>query len=140
MVIVLDTNVFREGVHPKGDPKVKEWLRQLPLEESTTTIINVAEMRAGTARMPYGRDRIHLETFIERQIVEGYGDRLLPFDLTAAAVYAADVAERERRGRQVGALDVMIGAICKVHGTAIATRNVKDFEGIGLQIVNPWEL
>lgn len=140
MVIVIDTNVFREGVHPKGDPRVKEWLRGLPLEDSTTTIINIAEMRVGTARLPYGRGRIQLETFIEQQIVGGYSERILPFDLAASAVYAADAAEREQRGRQVGALDVMIGAICKVHGAAIATRNTKHFEGIGIQVIDPWNL
>lgn len=139
MVVVIDTNVFREGLHPKGNPVVKRWLRALPFEESTTTVVNIAEVRAGAAKEPYGRKRVELETFIETSIVERYGERILPFDLAATSVYAADYGELARTGRPIGSMDLMIAAICKVHGAALATRNIKDFRGLGIHLINPWD-
>jgi predicted nucleic acid-binding protein len=32
----------------------------------------------------------------------------------------------------------MIAAICRIHSAAIATRNIKDFEGLGIEVIDPW--
>jgi predicted nucleic acid-binding protein len=38
----------------------------------------------------------------------------------------------------MGDLDIRIAAICRAHGATLATRNVKDFEGTGLELIDPW--
>jgi toxin FitB len=64
---------------------------------------------------------------------------MLHFDVTAALQHGELRAVREAVGRPVGAIDGMIAAICLVHGATLATRNTRDFEGLDLKLVNPFE-
>lgn len=64
--------------------------------------------------------------------------RILPFDTEAAAAYAEVFAARRKIGRPSGTIDLMLAAITRVHGASVVTRNVADFEGVGVAIVNPW--
>ena len=67
-----------------------------------------------------------------------YYGRILPFDSDAAWEYAEIVISRERAGRPVKTEDCMIAAIARSLGMAVATRNVRDFEGIGVDVIDPW--
>lgn len=65
----------------------------------------------------------------------GFGERILPFDSTAARAYAEIAADRRHAGRPIGEADCQIAAITRSRGAAlVVTRNVKDFEGSGVQI------
>ena len=68
----------------------------------------------------------------------GFAGRILPFDVEPARVFARIKAERRASGRPVAALDAQIAAIAVSHGAALATRNTPDFEGCGIQLMNPW--
>ena len=68
----------------------------------------------------------------------GFMSRVLPFDHAAAIAYARLKGEQERQGRPLGGYDAMIAAIARVHGAGIVTRNVEDFTGCGIGIINPW--
>ena len=71
---------------------------------------------------------------------EDFAGRILPFDAHAAVEYASLVADCEAKGRAVSMADAQIAAICRAHGAAIATRNVKDFQFSGVEVMNPWEV
>jgi toxin FitB len=64
--------------------------------------------------------------------------RYSPFDDSATAHYAAILDLRRRAGRPMTTLDAQIAAIALAAGAAVATRNVGDFEGCGVAIINPW--
>lgn len=66
------------------------------------------------------------------------GERVLPFDSSAADRYGAVVMRRQRRGRPISVLDAQIAAICLARGADLATRNVKEFSGVGLTVVDPF--
>lgn len=68
-----------------------------------------------------------------------FAGRILPFDTVAAQTYGRLRAQRERRGRPIKDMDAMIAAICLVHGATLSTRNVRDFDGLDLKLVNPFE-
>ena len=53
--------------------------------------------------------------------------------------YAEVFAARRKAGRPSGTIDLMLAAIARVHGASVVTRNVADFEGVGVAIVNPWD-
>ena len=78
-------------------------------------------------------DRLRL--IVDRE----FSGRVLGFSLEAADAYGSVRAQREKLGRPVGQIDAMIAAICLIHGATLATRNIRDFEGIGLSLVNPFE-
>lgn len=67
-------------------------------------------------------------------------DRMLPFDESAADAFGEVAAERRRIGRPISTADAQIAAIALVRGAMVATRNVRDFEGVGLTLINPWEI
>jgi predicted nucleic acid-binding protein len=69
---------------------------------------------------------------------EDFAGRVLPFDGAAAKVFAVVAAERHRAGRRMSQLDAQIMAIARSRDAQLATRNQADFEGCGVEIVNPW--
>ena len=69
---------------------------------------------------------------------EDFRDRILPFDSPAAVEYARIGAHRRAAGRPISQLDCQTAAIASVHGAAVATRNIGDFEACGLELIDPW--
>jgi toxin FitB len=69
---------------------------------------------------------------------EDFRDRVEPFDRYAAAAYALVVADRDRLGRPISVADAQIAAICRARGATLATRNTKDFDDTGIELIDPW--
>jgi predicted nucleic acid-binding protein len=136
-MIVLDTNVLSEPLKPHPSPAVLTWMQKHSLESALTTI-SIAELLYGVRRLPDGARRTRLHEQVET-LIEGAGARQLPFDEAAARQYAQVRAAGRAAGRTMSAEDLMIAAICLARDCALATRNVRDFEGAGVRIVNPWE-
>ncbi len=138
MPVLLDTNVVSELIRKARDPGVVDWVAGLPLENLFFSAIGEAELRYGAAILPAGRRRETLLADIEGMLREAFGDRVLPFDRAAAREYADIAATRRAIGRSAAPADYQIAAIARSRGMAVATRNVRDFDGIGVGIVNPW--
>ncbi len=68
-----------------------------------------------------------------------FNNRVLPFDLPAA-IHAAQIdVDRERRGRPTGFAGTKIAGIAASRGAAIATRNVRHFDDLSVEVINPWD-
>ena len=138
MPIIVDTNVASEIGEPRAHPGVLAWWDRQPIQEMFITAVTEAEMRYGLAIMPLGqrRDDVALQTYY---LLDGYfEDRILPFDSSAAKIYAVILASRRQRGRPVSLQDCQIAAIARSQGMAVATRNVNDFTDCGVELINPW--
>ena len=138
MPVLLDSNVVSELIRKARDPVVAKWVTALPLEELFFTAVGEAELRYGAAILPAGQRRQLLLADIEGMLHDAFGDRVLPFDRAAAREYADIAALRRAAGRPVAAVDCQIAAIARSRSMTVATRNIRDFEEIGLDIVNPW--
>ena len=132
-MIILDTNVISEIIKKQPDEQVANWLSNL-----ATTAITVAELLAGICRMPEGKRRKYTDTTVKLALMT-LEDRTFAFDTQAAADYAHILVEREHRGTPTSIQDAMIAAIACSWDAAIATRNIKDFEGTDVELINPWE-
>ncbi len=88
--------------------------------------------------MPEGKRRQGLVAEIDAMVADIFRDRMLPFDSAAAVAFAAIFDQRHAAGRAIGFADCQIAGIARSRGFAVATRNVRDFDDIGLDIVNPW--
>jgi predicted nucleic acid-binding protein len=137
-MIILDTNVISELMRAKPEPVVVDWFRVRSLLEMATTAINLAEIRLGLARLPFGRRRRELEVTFNSLAARGFADRVFDFDASAADAYGDLAVERERAGRRLEGFDGLVAAIAKSRGMPIATRNTNDFEGLGIEVINPW--
>ena len=136
-MIVLDTNVVSELMAAEPEPAVTTWLLRQPLRELVTTSVTVGEVTFGLHAMPDGRRR-EAKLVAASQIWTAFERVILPFDRVAAERYGEVLARRRAIGRPTSTLDAQIAAICLVHGATLATRNVKDFDGTGVDVVDPW--
>ncbi|MYD71307.1 MAG: type II toxin-antitoxin system VapC family toxin [Acidobacteria bacterium] len=138
-MVVLDTNVVSELMHPAGDPVVASWVAERPASSLFLTALTEAELRFGLAVMAAGKRRDGLAAGLERMLRAGFANRVLPFDSAAARAYAEIAAARRLMGRPVSQADAQITAIASARGMAVATRNVRDFEDMGINVIDPWE-
>ena len=106
--------------------------------ELFTTFVTVAEIRYGLALLSEGARKNALRQAIEGMFEEDFSGRILPFDGSAARVYAGIAAGRRQLGRPVSQFDALIAAIARSRAAAVATRNSNDFEDCGIQVINPW--
>ena len=138
-MFVLDTNVVSELMRPVPAPAIESWLTDRPTSSLFITAISEAELRFGVAVMPSGKRRDVLAAGLERMLTTGFADRVLPFDSAAARIYAEMATARRAAGRPISQADCQIAAIARSRGLAVATRNVRDFQDIGLNLVDPWD-
>ena len=136
-MIILDTNVVSELMRPEPAPSVASWVRERDRRELRTTVITIAEVRYGVARLPDGRRKQVLLAAAD-EIFSAFADQVLPVDAAAAEQYAVIANSRERAGKPIAGFDALIAAVCRCQGAALATRNVSDFEGTGIELIDPW--
>lgn len=135
---VIDTNVASELMRPSPSPAVAAWVAGRDAEELYLTAVSEAELLYGVAIVPAGRRRNELETAMFRWLDTGFAERILPFDSGAARAYADIAAGRRSAGRPIAPADCQIAAIARCRGMAVATRNVRDFGDIDIEVVDPW--
>ncbi len=139
-MIVLDTNVLSELMRRRPTARVVRWVDKQEASGLAITAVTAAELLYGVARLAEGARKTELAAAAAALVREDFADRVLPFDAVAAAHYAELVAERERQGRPVSVSDGQIAAICRCRSACLATRNVRDFSDVGIELVDPWTL
>lgn len=137
-MIVLDTNVVSEAIRTQPDPTVAAWLAAPPSSSLFITTITQAELLYGLRLLPDGKRRRGLTDAIHTILRDGFRGRVLPFDGPAAEAYATIAAERRTLGKPISAFDAQIAAIARSRGADVATRNVADFDGCGVDLLDPW--
>lgn len=137
-MIILDTNVLSELLRPTPARQVERWLATQDGAKVYFTTVGEAELRHGVSILPAGKRRSALTTAIEGLLGEDFRDRILPFDRPAARAYAIIAAERRAAGRPISQFDCQIAAIARAREATVATRNISDYEGCGIELINPW--
>ena len=138
MMYVLDTNViseFRKASIGKADRQVAAWANSVPLESMFLSSVCILEMELGTLMMER-RDAMQgaiLRAWLEDFVLPSFAERILVVDTPVALRGAALQVPNPRSYR-----DVLIAATALVHGLTVVTRNVADFEPIGVALLNPW--
>ena len=133
--VLLDTNVVSETVRPEPDERV---LRFLSVDHQfwLSTIV-LHELDFGVRMLPLGQRRDRIATAM-RSLAALHANRILPVGLEEAAGAARLRARARQSGRALDLGDALIAATAAVNGLALATRNTRDFEGLDLEVINPW--
>lgn len=137
-MIAVDTNVVSELMKRQPEPAVIEWAGRVDDAELAVPAVVAAELVRGLERLPPGAKRLGLERSLDAFFRRLGDDGVLPFDARGAVEYGRVMADRERAGRPTSTMDALIAATCRAHGAALATRNVKDFTGSGVRLLDPW--
>lgn len=138
-MILIDTNVVSELMRAQPSQAVINWFGEQDSMNLYLTAVTEAELRTGAAILPFGKRKNLLLETIDALIEEDFSGRVMPFDSQAAKAYAEIAIERRRAGRPILEADCQIAAIARAYDASIATRNVSDFEGCGIDVVNPWD-
>lgn len=137
-MIILDTNIISEIMRPQPDSNVIEWLNQQETSHLYLTTITLAEIRYGLAVMQDGKRKQQLGNQFEAYVDRAFEGRILDFTSDAATRYANIMSYRKQAGLPMSMADGQIAAIASKHHFSVATRNTKDFQECGLQIINPF--
>jgi hypothetical protein len=137
-MIILDTNVISELMARSPATRVEQWVGARSPTSLYTTSITQAEILFGARLLPRGKRRERVEAAAEALFGRVFAGRVLPFGGDAARMYARIAAERRKRGKPISALDAQIAAISRAAGARLATRNIADFAGCGIEVLDPW--
>ncbi|MDE0057411.1 MAG: PIN domain-containing protein [Defluviicoccus sp.] len=132
---LLDSNVVSELTRDAPNPRVVAFLSGHA--ELWLSAIVVHELEFGLALLPPGRRREAIDAAL-RSLEALYEDRILALGRAEAARAAALRARARRSGRVLDLGAALIAGTADAHGLAVATRNVRDFEGLGLDLADPW--
>jgi predicted nucleic acid-binding protein len=139
-MIVLDTNVVSELMKSTPDPAVVSWVNAMPGPTMFISAITGAEILYGVTLVAEGKRRDSLERAAHAAFETYFRGRILPFDGDAADAFAPLAAARRQAGRPISLPDAQIAAIARSRGAALATRNVRDFNECGIEVIDPWHI
>jgi predicted nucleic acid-binding protein len=137
-MFLIDTNVISELMRATPAPSVLSWFSTQDPSTLYLSAVTEAELRTGIAILPEGQRREALKAALDATISEDFEGRILPFDTDAAKAYAEIASIRRAAGRPIADADCQIAAIARAAGAIVVTRNLRDFEGCGVDLVNPW--
>jgi hypothetical protein len=138
-VIILDTNVLSELMRPEPAESVVRWINAQVATSLYTTSVTQAEILHGISLLPRGKRRDAIAAAAGEMFERELDGRILPFGSDAAGPYAAIAVARRRAGRPISTFDAQIAAIARAHDAGLATRNVDDFDGCGVDVTDPWK-
>ena len=137
-MIILDTNVISELMERRPNPRVAEWAGRQRPDQLLTTAVNAMELRAGVERLEPGKRQRELADAIEWVLNDVLGNRVLVFDRRAANAAAAWFGRCRKEGRTIETSDTQIAGIAMSRRIPLATRNLGDFDGIDVKLIDPW--
>lgn len=138
MRLLLDTNVLSEVTKLRPDEAVLKWLHGLDEDRTFISIMSIAEIRRGVALMDSGRKRDALDDWLTHDLPQRFENRIISVEGPVALAWGDLMALAKRSGRGLASMDGLIAATAVAHQLALATRNTKDFEGFGINIIDPW--
>jgi predicted nucleic acid-binding protein len=138
-MIILDTNIISEMMKAESDASVSSWFKAQNNESLYTTVISQAEIGYGIAALPEGKRKTALINASALMFNTVFDKKILPFCSLSASHYPQIVLSRKQSGNDITVMDAELAAICLANNAVLATRNTKDFTGLGITVINPWD-
>ena len=137
MKYVVDTNVVTELLKARPDSRVIDWFQD---HDGLVYLasITIKELYFGMLRLPEGKRKSALREAITSIVME-CADSILSFDGYSGYLCAEFHQRAVLSGRTPTIEDLMIAAICQRNDAVLVTRNVRDFDYLGVSTVNPFE-
>jgi len=136
---LIDTNVISEFAKVKPENRVIQWLDATDSSLLFVSVVTLGELRLGIYELPEGKRRRQLEDWLNEGLSSWFESNLLPVSKAIADRWGRLAAEAKPQGLHLTTADGQIAATAKAHDLPLVTRNIKDFAGLGVELLNPWE-
>lgn len=136
MNYLIDTNALSELKKRQPHPAVLQWFAARPQVGLYLSVLTLGELRKGIEAMLAGARRTSFLDWLENDIPEYFGGRILPVDRRIAERWGQICGTA---GRPLPAIDSLLAATALEHRLTLVTRNLADFDLPGLVIINPWQ-
>ena len=135
---LLDTNIPSEIIRTNPDVRVNAWVHAQDDLTLHLSVVTIGELRKGLTVLPEGQRRSQLQEWLENDLIPWFGGRILPVTQRIADRWGRLSGMRQLAGHPLSMADGLIGSTALEHGLVVVTRNVRDYEGLGLTVLNPW--
>ena len=136
MSYLIDTHVLSELRRKLPDPAVLRWFSQRPAGTLYLSVLTLGEIRKGVEALADRPRRLALLDWLETELPAYFAGRILPVDAAVADCWGRLVAQA---ARPLPAIDSLLVATAAQHGLILVTRNLRDTQGLGVQVVSPWD-
>ena len=138
MKALLDTCVISELVAKQPNPKVVEFVDSLDPEDVYLSAITIGEIVKGIEKLPASRRKVALLAWLKDDLLVRFDGKIVSLDKDVLMEWGTLTARLELTGRPMPAIDSLIAASARAYQMTLVTRNVVDFEGADVEILNPW--
>lgn len=138
MSYLVDTNVVSELIKPGAEPNVNRWFNETPEHEICLSVISLTEIRLGIETMSGGQRRAQLLSWLETDLPARFELRMVPVDSLVADTCGKFLARAKQLGKSIELADGLLAATAEAYSMTLVTRNTKHFEGLGIELLNPW--
>jgi predicted nucleic acid-binding protein len=121
------------------DPRVNAWVLAQDEAALHLSVVTIGELRKGLTILPESKRRSQLQDWLENDLIPLFRGRVLPVTQLIADRWGVLSGMRQMAGRPLSMADGLIAATGLEHGLVVVTRNVRDYEGLGVTLLNPWE-
>lgn len=139
MKYLLDTNVISELVARKPNAQVVQWIDALDPSSVYLSVITIGELSKGIEKLAESPRKDRLRAWLSDDLLVRFDGRLLSLDVEVMLTWGRLIAQLERSGRSLPAIDSLIAALSIHHQCSLVTRNEGDFKDTGVTLVNPWK-
>ncbi len=139
MRFLLDTCVVSELVARRPDPGLVQWVDNVVEENLFLSAITIGEIKKGIEKLAVSSRRSTLAEWLEDELLVRFQGKILPIDTAVMLAWGKLVADLEKQGKRMPAIDSLLAATALQGGLGLVTRNEDDFAHCGVVLINPWE-
>ncbi len=136
---LLDTNLPSELTRQVPAAQVERWLDEATAEDLYFSVISLGEILKGITLLPASKRREVLQEWLDSTLRLWFEGRMLPVTAPIAELWGVLSGEWRLQGKQITVADGLIVATARHHKLTVVIRNVKDFVGLGVTVLNPWD-
>lgn len=136
---LIDTNIPSELTRDQPDDRIVAFLKEAGKGNLSLSVMTIGEISKGIAGVAAGKKQDALRRWLEVDVRSWFAGRILPIDEEIAERWGYLAAQAKQRGVSLSVVDGLLAATALHHGLTLATRNVKDFVRLGIEVFNPWD-